>query len=221
MAVDYIKLRDADLFKTLSEPLLHELAQHCYAVELAAGDTLFPQNAAGDTFYLLETGQVHIVREYPDGEHVILATEGPYYVIGELSMLVGQPRTGAVVAVSDSTLIALPREGFNRVCESHPELAVEVMNYLGMRLYRMNLLVREFAISNEAARVASVLLLLSGDQDGAVSSEVRIRRVARAAATDADVVDRLLKSWVDEGYITFDGRRLTIHDIAMIQKIAG
>jgi hypothetical protein len=45
--------------------------------------------------------------------------------------------------------------------------------------------------------------------------------VARAAATDADVVDRLLKSWVDEGYITFDGRRLTIHDIAMIQKIAG
>jgi CRP/FNR family transcriptional regulator len=118
-------------------------------------------------------------------------------------------------------LIALPREGFNQVCESHPELAVAVMNYLGMRLYRMNLLVREFAISNEAARVASVLLLVSGDQDGAVSSEVRIRRVARAAATDADVVDRLLKSWVDEGYITFDGRRLTIHDIAMIQKIAG
>lgn len=221
MAVDYVKLREADLLKTLNEPVLRELAQHCHEMELAAGEMLFPQNAPGDAFYLLESGQVHVVREYPDGEQVILTTEGPYYVIGELSMLVGQPRTGAVIAVSDCNLIALPRGGFNAVCERQPSLAVAMMNYLGMRLYRMNLQVREFAIGNVAARVASVLLLLSNGQNGPVANEVRFSRLARATATDADVVERLLKSWVAEGYITFDGRKLTVHNIEMLQNIAG
>jgi CRP-like cAMP-binding protein len=182
---------------------------------------LFEQNDPGDALYILETGQVHILRQHPDGEQVILATEGPYYVIGELSMLTGQPRTGAAVAVSDCTLIALSRAAFEEVCTHLPELAVRVLAYVSRRLYRLNLQVREHAIGNVPARVATLLVLLSGGKNGPVSAHIRVSRMARAAATDADVVERLLKDWAQRGYIDYDARHITVHDIEAIRDIAG
>lgn len=221
LTVEFHKLRDAEIFKNLPDEILQELARRCRYVELNAGETLFEQNAPGDALYVLETGQIHVMRQYPDGEQVILATEGPYYVIGELSMLVAQPRTGTVVAVSDSTLIALERHDFVEVCTRWPELAVSVMAYLGQRLYRLNLQVRENAIGNIPARVATLLVLLSGGKNGPVDAHIRVSRIARATATDADVVERLLQDWTRRGYIDYEARRIAVNDIETLRDIAG
>jgi CRP-like cAMP-binding protein len=218
---DYQQLRNYTMFRELSDDALVELFKRCQRVELPAGETLFQQNDPGDALYLLETGQVHIIRQYPDGEQVILATEAPYYAIGDLSMLVNNPRTGAVVAVSDCTMIALERQAFLEVCDHIPDVAVHVVRYLARRLHRLNLQVREYAISNVAARIASVLWLLSGGEAGEISGRVRVSRVARAVATDADTVERILAEWDAAGYIAYDGRRLTILDLDTIRNIAG
>lgn len=215
-SVHFSELRDASLFKHVSDAVLAELSQHCRYREISAGETLFHQDDKSDRFFILRDGQVHVLRNYPDGQHVILATEGPYYVIGELSMLIDEPRTGTVVAVSDCTLVELKRSDLEAVCEHQPELAMQMMHYLGQRLYRMNLLVREHAIGNVAARLASLLLLT-----GAGGTETRVSRIARAVATDADTVDRLLRQWADAAYIIFDGRVLTILDAEALQTIAG
>lgn len=220
-AVDYKNLQNAMLFRDLPDEALIELAKHCHYLELPADEMLFQQDDAPDALYLLEDGQVHIVRKYPNGDEVILDTEGPYYVIGELSTLAAQPRTGGVLAVSDCTLIALERGALMDVCSHIPDVASGVMSYLATRLYRMNLLVRENAIGNVAARVASTILLVSGGKTGEVAEEVRINRIARAAAVDADTVDRLLQDWAMLGYLTFDGHKMSIRNLEMIHHIAG
>ncbi|MBZ0298551.1 MAG: Crp/Fnr family transcriptional regulator [Anaerolineae bacterium] len=219
--VEYQKLRDAEIFKNLSEEVLQALAAHCRTVELTAGEILLEQNTPGSGLYVLETGQVHIVRQHPDGEQVILATEAPYYVVGELSLLAEQLRTGSVVAVSDCTLIALEREAFAEVCEQHPELPIQVMAYLARRLYRLNLQAREYAIGNVQARVATLLVLLSGGKNGPVNAHIRVSRMARAAATDGDVVERILQGWAQQGIIDYEARAITVHDIDMLRDIAG
>ncbi len=221
VAIHYEQLRNAALFKELSDDVLLELARHCRYMELHAGETLFNQGDPGDGLYILEEGQIHVVRKYADGEEVILATEGPYYAVGELSMLVGQPRTGGVVAVSDCTLIALDRQAFMAVCERIPEIATRVQLYLGKRLYRMNLMVREHAIGDVAARVASIVMLLSGGNNGLIPNEIRIHRVARAAACEAEAVNRLFHQWRNQGWITFDERALTVKNIEAIHNLAG
>ncbi len=219
--VKYQDLRDASLFKAVSDEALIELAKHCQYVELMAGEFLFHQGDPGDTLYILHDGQVHIVRRYPSGEEIVLATEGPYYAIGDLSMLSNQPRTGGVLAVSDCTLIALRRDAFLAACARIPEIAAKAVGDLSQRLYRMNLLVREYAIGNVAARIASAVVLLSGGHNGVVPGTVRANRLARAVAIDADAVERILKDWEKRGYISFDNRTLTIHNIEALDNIAG
>jgi CRP/FNR family transcriptional regulator len=213
--VDYQQLRDAELFQELDDATLIELAAHCKYRELSAGETLFRQDDSGDALYILAAGQIHVVRVYPTGEEVILATEGPYYAIGELSLLAQQPRTGSVVAVSDCTLLALERKAFMDTCAQMPEVAVRALDYVSRRLYRMNLMVREHALGNIRARIASAILLFA--DDGGVS----VTRLARATGTDAEDIERILKQWEQDDWIAFDGRRLTIRDAANLQIIAG
>lgn len=221
MDVHYQALQDARLFRDFPNDVLIDLAQKCHYIELLADQSLFQQSDPGNNLYLLTEGQIHVVRHYPTGEDVIIATEGPYYVIGELSMLANQPRTGDVVAVSDSTLIALARDDFMAACERVPVVTTTLLSYLSSRLYRMNLLIRENAIGNIAARIASVLLLLSDGQSGVIPSRIRINRIARAVAIDADTVDRILREWVEHEYITLDQQTITLLDVEAINNIAG
>ncbi len=186
IAVDYQRLREISLLNQVSDEGLAAIARRCVHLEVAAGETLFHQGDPGDAFYLLEDGQIHIVRQYDTGEEVVLATYGPYYTIGELSMLVGQPRTGSVVAVSDLQLLRLNRDDFARACDSVPGVATAVLSQVGLRFYQMNLQVREHAIGNVPARVGSLLLLLARDKAGAIPGASRITRMARAVGVDGD-----------------------------------
>ena len=44
---------------------------------------------------------------------------------------------------------------------------------------------------------------------------------AGAAATDADKVERILHEWDEAGYISYDGRQVTLNDIDKIRDLAG
>jgi CRP-like cAMP-binding protein len=213
-------LRNSFLFKDADDSVLEQVAQSCEAMELDAGETLFGQDTPPDDMYFLVDGQIHIVRHYPEGYDVTIATEVPYYVIGELSMLANQPRTGSVVAVGDCDLVRLSRSAVLEICQTYPNVAVGALNRLGTRLYRLNLWVRESAVSNVSARIASVLLLMSGNT-AAPLHDVSITRLARATAIDADVVERILRQWDEYGVISRHEQQITIHNRAALQNFAG
>lgn len=214
-------LRNSFLFKDADDAVLDDVAKHCQAMELHAGDHLFEQDAPSDAMFVLESGQIHVVRHYADGSEVIIATESPYYVIGELSLLANKPRTGSVVAVGDCDLLMLSREAILDICETMPEIAVRALTHLGNRLYQLNLRVRESAIGNISARVASVLILLADNQTGLIQVSVPITRVARATAIDVDIVEKLFREWSDKGIIGVNKQQITIRDLESIRNLAG
>ena len=219
--IDHHTLRNSLLFKDLSDDLLQEIVDHCRPTRLSAGETLFHQDDPSDALYFLLSGQVHIIRHYSNGDEVILATESPYYVIGELSLLANQPRTGMVVAASDCELVALARDDILAFCEKHPEVTMQALSHFGYRLYRLNLRVRESAIGNIEARVAGLLLLLAGDDGSHSDVPVHVTRLSRVTAIDVNVIQRLLRLWSERGLLEYDGTHLTIHDAEALRTIAG
>jgi CRP-like cAMP-binding protein len=214
-------LRNSFLFKEVGTDVLSDVVKHCQRMELLAGETLFEQDSEPDAMYFLEEGQIHVVRHYPSGTEVILATEVPYYIIGELSMLANLPRTGSVVAVGNCDLIRVSREAVEEISHKHPDVPLKALKHLGERLYKLNLHVRESAIGNITARIASVLLLLSNEQNGEIFGLINNTRLARATALDVDVVDHTMKKWVSEGILSVEGQTVSIHDIHALKNIAG
>ncbi len=221
LVIDQTVLRNSVLFQSASDEILNTISRFCQPMELPAGEILFAQDSAADAMYFLEDGQVHIIRHYSDGYEVILATEAPYYVIGELSMLADLPRTGSVVAVSDCDLIKIDRAAILELFHEYPALAINATNHLSQRLYAMNLKVRESGIGNVTARVASALLMMARSEAGPIQGEVSIARLARTTAIDADIVDHLLAEWCTDDLISMENRHITILNIEAIHNLAG
>lgn len=223
--VTHEKLTGINLFQHLSDETLNGLAAHSRLVTLSSGEMLFQQGDTSLTLYLIEQGQVNLVREYDDGEKIVIATLGPHDVIGELSMLSSQPRTASAIVVQDTMLVAIDRDIFFQYLGQHPTMTMEVLVQLSYRLRDMTLRLRELAATNAPARLASLILFMAEEQgkikSGLITTNFRPLRFARAAGVDVEWLMSQLSTWQHEGYIGLDGRRLLLHDLDELTQIAG
>jgi CRP-like cAMP-binding protein len=103
----YAELRALPPFRTLSTADLALVLDHGEWRNVAPGERLITQGEAGDTFYVLGTGQVDVDR---DGETI--ATLGPGEHFGEIALLTDAPRNASVIAHTPARVFALDREGF-------------------------------------------------------------------------------------------------------------
>jgi putative ABC transport system ATP-binding protein len=81
-----------------------EVATH--QVTFAAGQSVFEQGDDADLVYVIDSGQVEVVRVFADGGEKLLNTLGAGQYFGELGPFLGFPRSASVRAVSDVVLTA-------------------------------------------------------------------------------------------------------------------
>jgi CRP/FNR family transcriptional regulator len=82
-----------DFFAELPESDLARLCQIIEKVELPAGQELFAEGSPGDRAYIIEEGELEIVKS-SDGRELLLEMRAnkPGTVIGEMALLEGVPR---------------------------------------------------------------------------------------------------------------------------------
>jgi putative ABC transport system ATP-binding protein len=94
-----------------------EPGQGSHEVRFGSGVTIFRQEDPPDYVYVIETGQVEIVRELIDDQQELLATLGPGQYFGELGAMLGFPRSATARAASDVVMTALPPHEFRAKVE--------------------------------------------------------------------------------------------------------
>jgi CRP/FNR family cyclic AMP-dependent transcriptional regulator len=219
------QLSQFSLFKSIAEEALSDLTSHCNSVTISAGEVLFEQGDPAQHLYLIEDGEITLIRRYEAGEEVVLATIGSYSVIGELSMITGETRTATGIALRNAHLIMLHHDALFEYLHEFPSVAVELMVEIAHRLRQNTLMVREWAMENAEARLAGLILFLAEEdgaiQTGLISANLRMRNLARAAGVDLKWLQEKLDEWSFDGYIGVDGRRFILHDVEALKAIAG
>lgn len=100
---------------------------------LEPGDAIFDQGDPGDHLYVIQAGEVELTREGRAG-HRVVARLGPGDFFGELSVVMGQPRTTRAVAVKSTRVLALDRSTLESMCLAQPEIAIRMIRILVSRL---------------------------------------------------------------------------------------
>jgi putative ABC transport system ATP-binding protein len=85
-----------------------------HRVEYATQESIFEQGSRGELVYVIEAGEVDIVRVHADRSEETLATLGPGRYFGELSPLLGFPRSASARARTDVVLTAYSAQEFRR-----------------------------------------------------------------------------------------------------------
>jgi NTE family protein len=125
-------LRSIPLFKNLDNDDLDLIASYLIKENFPKGKFVFRAGEYGDTMYLVESGQVAVVGG-DDGRETI-AFMGPGAFVGEISLLLAQPRTANLQVMLDAQLWALRKEDFDRLVTSRPTIALEMMREISKRL---------------------------------------------------------------------------------------
>src|SRR5690554_4343638 len=116
------RLRGIKLFSPLTDDELTQLAQRLRPVHYVAGTRLATQGEVGDNMYIVSRGRAAVWLE-AQGKRHLLAEPGTGEVIGEMSLMTGEPRRATVTARTDLDCYVLDKDGFKQTLENRPELA--------------------------------------------------------------------------------------------------
>lgn len=142
-------------------------------VDLPAGTVLFEEGDTSRDMFILLDGALEIRK----GDEAIATVHERDTYVGEMSILLGEPRSATVVAAEDSVLVRVPPERVRGFFEHSSALALKLCRILARRLAEMNL-------RHEKALGAARL-----------SSYSAIAQYERLAATPAR--RRLLQAWTE------------------------
>ena len=104
-----------------------------FARGFADGDVIFEEGDEGSHLYVIQAGQVEICRQGPAGKR-ILARLGPGEFFGEMSVVLGEPRTARAVSFGASELLELDGATLEAMCIEQPEIAIRLIQRLSTRL---------------------------------------------------------------------------------------
>ena len=128
------RLSGLELFRGVSREALATLAQEIEWLSLPSGCQLFAQGDPADGLYVVLTGRLGVFRTEPDGQQRLVNEVVTGDAVGEMALLLGEPRSAGVVALRDSELLRLRREAFETLLDQHPQLVLQLTRQLAGRL---------------------------------------------------------------------------------------
>jgi CRP-like cAMP-binding protein len=99
------------------------------AESYAAGDAIFKKGDAGDSMFVVVTGEVDIIAEGKVVDHL---TEGDLF--GEMSLIDKQARSADAIASTDCSVVRIDEKRFLFMTDHTPRFALQVMRLIAARL---------------------------------------------------------------------------------------
>ncbi|WP_373534416.1 cyclic nucleotide-binding domain-containing protein [Microcoleus sp.] len=123
-------LRRVTYFEQCTDLELRQLIEYGYRQMFPAGQIVCKENAPGDSFYIILSGAVEVLSQKTD-QYIATLHEGEFF--GEISLLLGTPRTATVKTSEDSILFVVERHDLQKLLIEQPNLADQIARKLSER----------------------------------------------------------------------------------------
>ena len=134
MNSEIIRLKKAFMFQGLPDEVLEVLARNITHQRLAKDEVLFHRGDRGEALYIIDEGEVKIVREDDRGDELALNRCGPGEAIGEMALFDQEPRSASIIATTATEVLELKRDAFFELLNQHPDVAVSLIRSFSSRL---------------------------------------------------------------------------------------
>jgi Cyclic nucleotide-binding domain len=128
------KLAGLQLFRGVAREALGALADEVEWLGLPSGCRLFAQGDPADGLYVVLTGRLGVFRTERDGRQRLVSEAVAGDAVGEMALLLGEPRSAGVAALRDSELLRLRAEAFEALLDRYPQLVLQLTRQLAGRL---------------------------------------------------------------------------------------
>lgn len=220
-------LRRVPMFAGLSSQALSDISRFFVTATHDAGDYIFFEGDPAHRLYIVQAGEVKLVKHSAGGQDVILQVFGAGQVFGGIAFLVGKRYPASAQAQTDATILSISSETFEQIVHRYPEVALTVIRVLGTRLMDTQEQVRQLVAERVERRLARILLRLA-DQVGVPAERgVRIdmpitrQDLADMTGTTLETVSRTISRWRREGIVDAGREEVVIthpHGLVLIAE---
>jgi CRP-like cAMP-binding protein len=208
------------LFAGLPEGDVRRLAAAAASRHYKRGQLLFYEGDAGDSLLVVVEGSLKAVSTSPQGEELLLAVIEQGDTVGELTVADGGPRSATIGALTDVSVLRLPREAVLAVADRSPALTRALLASLAGTVRRLTGDAADLVFLDVPRRVAKLLLGLA-DADDVARTRMTQTELAERIGASRQSLNAALQSFQRRGWLTVGTNEFRLDDAAALRRFVG
>ena len=210
------------LFSQLPIAPLQIIAAETRERSLARGDILFQKGDIISSFFIIVSGQIKLAFASAQGNEKVVEVMGPGQSFGEAVMFMSKPCPVLAQAVTNATLLQIPKVQVTALLKSDPDFAQAMLAGMALRLHSLIKDLESYSLRSSAQRVIGYLLQLlpeinSGPADLILPISKQV--IASRLNLTPETLSRIFHDLTDLGHIEIKGKVVHVLDVANFKKI--
>lgn len=154
------------LFNSFTEEDIDILLSSISLKKVQKGEQIFSEGIDATAFFIVVSGKVKIFKLSPNGKEYTLHIHGPGDLVAEAAIFDLMVYPASCLALEDTTLMRVSREGFLNLIRAHPELSLKMMSGYSKRLRQFVAKIEELSLKDIKSRLAGYLIENSSVENG-------------------------------------------------------
>jgi len=202
-------LAKTELFRDMDPSSLMLLGAHGVEKRLAAGEVLFLEGAQGAAFYLVEHGTIRLSKSGMEGQEVTLRLVQPGEIFAEVILFENSTYPVNAVAVTASTVLAIPRDFFLSMLDDREFRNRFIANIMRKQRYLAER-IRYLTTFDVEQRFFLFLIERYGRQN-VYTIELPKKDISAAIGTIPETFSRLIQRLKQQGLLEWEGSQLKVN----------
>jgi len=204
-------LEEITLFKGMTKEDIDSIAASTVIRQFPKKPVIVSQGDETDSFYVIMEGKVDVYLKNDKGKEIIINTLGAGEAFGELAPLGKIPRQASIITTEDSTFGVISRQVFMDTLLTKPTVSMQIIDLLVHRIRDLTEEVSSLALEDVYNRVVRVLYKHAEEVgEKLVTEKLTQQDIASRVGATREMVHRILKELKTGGYISIEGKHITI-----------
>ena len=214
-------LKKTSLFNGLNSFQLARLGRAIAIKSYKKDALIFSEGDPASGFYIVVEGKVKVYKLSAQGKEYIMNVFTSGQTIAEVTVFSGKDYPAYAQAITNSTLLFLPKLQLLDILREYPEIALRMLAALSERQRRFAETIEDLSLRDVSCRLAKYLLNLAGEKkSNTFSLDMQKSELALKLATIPETLSRNLKKLKNKKLISLKDNRVTILNKSALQNLA-
>jgi len=122
-------------------------------------EIIFSEHEPGDTFYVIQSGKVKLLKNDGEFERTIDVIQPPE-MFGEMAILEGSPRSATAIAVDEVKVLEFNSQNFEILMTGNPQIGINLLRIFAKRIFDSKRRFMILTLPTSQVKIADVFLML-------------------------------------------------------------
>ncbi|MBR2564513.1 MAG: Crp/Fnr family transcriptional regulator [Paenibacillus sp.] len=217
-------LQQFPIFQDLSPEELKQIEEIAISRSMNKKTVIFSEGSEKEAVFFIRTGIVKAYKTDENGHEQIVSFLKTGDMFPHTGFFNAHPYPATAVAITPTSLLAIPVKSFERLMLSTPAIAIKIMRVLGDKIRELQDKLQVLSGQDVRNRVLSFLLMLAeqhGLQQGdkiVINLPMTHQEFANSIGTTRETANRLLNQLAKDEFLEVDRSRIIIHNLQALKE---